>query len=142
VRQLFFPDDQSLGQQKIPLIQQSRDPAYAKFRENVRWQYLGITFITLDVPGSNNNFGRTPEMDEEWSERNAANLAWLHDGFDAAERADSAAAMIVLQGNIFPELPPNAGNPVEGSGFTDLRAALAAETLAFGKPVVFVHGDS
>src|SRR5262249_34845784 len=44
---------------------------------------------------------------------------------------------------IFPDFPPFPGNPKqEPSGFTELRAALAREALALGKPVVLVHGDS
>lgn len=142
VRALFFPDDSSLGQVQIPLARQSQDPAYAKFRENSRWEYAGVTFLTLHIVGSNDNLGRTPEMDAEWAERNAANVAWLHAGFDAARRDGSPAIMIVMQANIFPEFPPGAGNPVRDSGFVDVRATLATEALAFEKPVVVVHGDS
>ena len=37
------------------------------------------------------------------------------------------------------ELPPTDPNR---TGFNEFLAALEAETLAFGKPVVLVHGDS
>ena len=74
---MFFQGDQSLGRRTIRLTRQSEDTRYAKFRENVRWTQGDVLFVTLHVIGSNNNLGRTPEMDAEYSERNAANLAWM-----------------------------------------------------------------
>ena len=56
-----------------------------------------VTFVTLHVIGSNNNLGRTPEMDAEYSKRNAANLAWMREAFDLATRSGSRAIMIVAQ---------------------------------------------
>jgi hypothetical protein len=142
VRQVFFPDDQSLGQRKIAVTRQSQNPAFSRFRENARWDYEGITFVTIHTVGSNDNLGRTEAMDAEWAERSAANVAWLRSSFEAARNAGSAAIMIITQANIFPEISPGAGNPRQNSGFVDVRATLATEALAFPKPVVVVHGDS
>jgi hypothetical protein len=63
VRALFFPEGRSLGQRTMPAQSQATDSQYAKFRENLRWSINGITFATLHIVGSNDNFGRTPEMD-------------------------------------------------------------------------------
>ena len=60
VREMFFPEDQSLGQRTIRLTSQSEDPKYRKFRENLRWTYGGVLFVTVHIVGSNNNLGRTP----------------------------------------------------------------------------------
>jgi len=44
---------------------------------------------------------------------------------------------------MYPEFLPFPGDPKrDGPGFTDLRTALGKEAVAFGKPVVLVHGDS
>jgi hypothetical protein len=145
LRTVFFTGEQSLGQRTIPLTRQSQtpDPVLAKYRENVQWTYGGITFVTLHVVGSNNGLGRTPEGDAEYAERNTANLAWLRQGFAHARANQSRAIMIMQQANIFPELPPlPALLGTQPSGFTDIRALLEQETIAFGKPVVLVHGDS
>jgi hypothetical protein len=142
VRSLFFPDEQSLGRRKIALLRQSRNPAFATFRENVRWDMGGVTFATLHVPGSNNGLGRAPDGDAEYDLRNKANLAWLSETFAHAKASNSRAIMIVQQANMYPEWPPVAGKPVTPSGFADLRALLEQEATAFGKPVVLVHGDS
>jgi len=75
--------------------------------------------------------------------RNKANLAWLQQGFENAKANDSRAIMILQQANIFPAHAPTAGSPEKDpSGFTDVRTVLEKETIAFGKPVVLVHGDS
>jgi hypothetical protein len=145
LRAVFFTGEQSLGQRTIPLTRQSQtmDPGLANYRENVRWTAGGITFVTVHVVGSNNGLGRTAEGDVEYAERNTANLAWLRQGFAHARASQSRAIMILQQAHIFPEFPPlPALLGTQPSGFTDLRALLEQETIAFGKPVVLVHGDS
>jgi hypothetical protein len=144
LRTVFFEGDQTLGQRTLALTRQSQsaDPGFATYRENVRWDLGGVTFLTIHVPGSNNGLGRTPEGDAEYVERNQANLAWLQQGFSHAKATNSRAIMIMQQANLFPEFAPFPGTPKEPSGYTDIRAQLQKETMAFGKPVVLVHGDS
>jgi hypothetical protein len=145
VRSLFFDGAQSLGQHPIPLTRQSAggDPRFAKYRENTRWELGGVTFITLHAVGSNNSLGRAPDTDAEFADRLSADLAWLRESFAIAKSGASRALMILQQANIFPEFPPFPGNPDQKpSGFTELRAAIASETVAFGKPVALIHGDS
>jgi len=135
LRATFFTTGQSLGRRTIALVRQRGYP------ENARWEMGGITFITLHVVGSNNNRGRTPEGDAEYTARNDADIAWLREGF-AAARA-SRALMIIQQANIFSQFPPfPGGTEQQPSGFAALRAALEGEVRAYGKPVVLVHGDS
>jgi len=157
LRQMFFPGDQSLGRRTMRLTRQSEDPRYARFRENVRWSHGGALFITLHVIGSNNNLGRTPAMDAEYAERTAANLAWMTQAFDLATRTGSRAIMIIAQANPRFETswPPdmqqrymlaglgfNSPETRRATGFDEFLAELEKETVAFGKPVVYVHGDS
>lgn len=144
LRTVFFQGESTLGQRRFALIRQSqgKDPPFAKYRENVRWDLGGVTFVTLHVVGSNNGLGRTPEGNAEYGERNKANLAWLRQGFDHAKIRNSRAIVILQQANIFPEILPFPGTPQNPSGFTDLRAQLQKEAIAFGKPVVLIHADS
>ena len=109
LRAMFFAGDESLGERKMPVTRQSQSPEYAKFRENVRWDIGGITFVTLHITGSNNNLGRTPEGDAEYKERNAANLVWLQQAFAHAKANTSRAVMIIQQANIFERLPAARG---------------------------------
>ena len=93
---MFFPEGQSLGQRTIPVISQAADPQYRKFRENLRWSVGGVTFATFHIVGSNDYFGRTPEMDAEHEERKAANIAWLRNAFSEA-KASNSRGLALLQ---------------------------------------------
>ena len=143
LRILFFDGDHTLGQRTFALTRQSQaDTTFPKYRENVRWDLGGVTFVTLHTTGSNNGLGRTSEGDAEYAERTQANLAWLRRGFEHATSNSSRAIMILTQANLFPEFPPFPGTPQDPSGYTDLRAHLQKEAAGFSRPVVLVHGDS
>lgn len=144
LRATFFQGEQSLGLRKLPLTRQSRNPSFARYRENVQWEMGGVLFLALHVVGSNNGLGRWPEGDAEYAERTTANLAWLRDGFEYAKASNSPAVMLLMQANIFPDFPPFDGGRVQKgrSGFTEIREAIEKETITFRKPVILVHGDS
>jgi len=151
VREVFIQGERSLGQRTMPLARQSNDPRYAKFRENARWTRGGVVFVTLNIPGSNNNLGRTPEMDAEYAERNAADIEWMRQAFQYAKQNDSRAIMILIQANPrFEETWPAsrrgafgiAPPPKKPSGYTEFLQALQREVLDYDKPVVLVHGDT
>lgn len=81
----------------------------------------------------------TPVADAECAERNAATLAWMQHAFELTQRENSRAIMLIIQGNPAFESPP--ADP-ERTGYDDFLAAPEKHTVAFGKPVVLVHGDS
>jgi hypothetical protein len=99
VREVFFPSDQSLGQCTITLTQQHNDPKYSEYRENARWTHGNLLFVTVHMVGSNKNLGRTREMDFEYAERNAANLAWMKEAFNLAKRNGNKRLVILTQAN-------------------------------------------
>jgi hypothetical protein len=146
-RQLFYPTDQSLGQRTITMSRQS-----AAYPENVRWTYGPVTYVGVNIPGSNNDWiadgdtanGPQAEADAEYTARNAANLQWIHESFAAAKANGSAAIMIVSQADMFADTPstPVGTTTDKTDHFADTLAALARESAAFGKPVVLVNGDS
>ncbi|HJY76803.1 MAG TPA: metallophosphoesterase family protein [Burkholderiales bacterium] len=151
LREIFFSGSSSLGRQKLPVESQGEDARYSKFRENLRWERGGVLFVTINMPGDNNNLGRTPDDDAEYRERDAANLAWLRGSFDLAKRSRVAAVALFTQANphferIYPrgrvralEIAPP---PQRASGFAGFLSALETEVLAYGKPVLFLHGDT
>jgi hypothetical protein len=64
-----------------------------------------------------------------------ANLAWMQAAFDAG--ATARGVVIVTQANW--------GAPYNDSsrrGYDDLKQLLEDETVAYGRPVVLVHGDT
>lgn len=137
LRSLFSPyDHSSMGKKHLPLDRQSPE-----FPENIRWNRGGVLFVGLHVPGSNN--GLTTRADfkanaqQEYEQRNAANLQWLQESFALAAEQHAAGIMLFIQANMWDFIP--AANL---TGYEDFIVALADETKAFGKPVVLVNGDS
>ncbi len=117
------------------------EPRFKKFVENFRWAKGNILFVGLNVQGSNNNFGRTPEMDKEYYERNDAVNAYLRESFAHAKKNRNLAIVINIQAN--PRFDVKKDADPSKDGYRDFRAVLEKETLAFkGKPVILVHGDS
>lgn len=139
IRAIFTQGNKSLGKNTLQLTRQSDNPQYGNFRENVRWIYRNVMFLGLNMPGSNNNFGRTTEADQEYVERNQANLAWMKESFALAKGNGNKGIMLVIQANPYFELEPNDKNR---TGYNDFITTLEAETKAFGKQVVLVHGDT
>jgi hypothetical protein len=157
VRAMFFPEGRSLGQRTMAVESQSKDALHAKFRENLRWSMSGITFATLHIVGSNDNLGRTPEMDAEYRERKAANLAWLRATFAAAKAADSRGLVLMIQANpgfenywpaaaksryFSPFVPRGQQVPSYPAAFDDYIAALADQLESYDRPVALLHGDT
>ncbi len=157
VRAMFFPEGRSLGQRTIPVESQAKDSRYAKFRENLRWSISGVTFVTLHTVGSNDNFGRTPEMDAEQAERKAANIAWIRQAFASAKADNSRGLVLLTQANPgfenhWPANPKGRYfrnflgvkplNPPQETGYDDYVKALAEELEGYDRPVAFLHGDT
>ena len=134
LREMFTQGDQSLGQRTMTLTRQSDEPGHAAFRENVRWTLGRVIFAGMNVPGDDNHFG-TPEF----GPRNAANIAWIKEAFAIARRDNLRAVMLIMQAN--PHFDLAATNRLR-QGFNEMLGVIEAETVAFGKPVVLVHGDS
>jgi hypothetical protein len=134
LREVFTQGDHTMGHRTFPLERQSRDPQFAKFRENVRWTRGNVLFAGFNLPGSNNNYGKA-----EFAERNRANLAWLTSSFALASREKRSGLMLMLQAN--PRFDLASTNKAR-TGFNDFLEVLERETIAFQKPVVLVHGDS
>ena len=157
LRTMFFPDGRSLGQRTMPVISQATDPQFGKFRENLRWSMGGVTFVTLHIVGSNDNFGRTPEMDAEHRERKAANIAWLRNAFSEAKASNSRGLALLTQANpnfenywptgqknTYLRMIPGTRPPekVEATGYDEYIQRLAEEMETYTWPTVFLHGDT
>jgi hypothetical protein len=121
--------------------------------ENRRWAVKGVTYATVNVQGSCNNLCDTAPNPDEYAARNAADIAWLHDTFAEAKAAGSAGVMIIGQADPgfdgsdktrAPLRDPKTLAETDGAadGFQSFLLALRDETVAFGRPVVYVHGDS
>ena len=139
LRLIFHGDEHSLGQRPIALSRQSDDARFREYRENVRWQQGVVLFIAMNVSGSNNNLGRSAAADGEHKRRSAANIAWLGESFDLASRRLARAVVVIVHANPLFELP---ATERARRGYNEFLRHLQAETAAFGKPVLLVHGDT
>jgi predicted phosphodiesterase len=157
VREMFFPDGRSLGQKTIAIDSQAKDADFKKYAENLMWSFNGVTFATLHIVGSDNNKGRTPEMDAEHAERTKANIAWMKKIFSDAKAKSSIGLVLLTQANPGFEThwPPSlmsryfrnfraikAPEKPEPTGYDEILDALAAEMETYKKPTAFVHGDT
>ena len=136
-RELFESGDTSLADPSLKLERQSGP--YGEYREHMRWIAANVLFVGVNVQGSNNNLGRTPAMDAEYRARMAAVFAWLEDSVQLAEKRRVAGIVIFAQGD--PDFEGKMRR--KGSnGFAEFRNALRDLALRFGKPVLFVNGDT
>jgi hypothetical protein len=136
LRQLFFATPDSLGKQKLALQTQGGSARHARFVENRRWQRGKLTFATLHLVGSNNNWQPELPSVSEFAAREEANIAWLRDTFDEARTRGDVAVVLAMQADTF------FGQPVPDSGFTRWVAALADEVARWRKPVLLIQGDT
>jgi hypothetical protein len=165
-RRLFFGTPYSLGTH--PMLQEVQagageaqclydDATGAKGNcvENRRWTYKGVTYATLDIQGSCNNLCDTSPDPAEWAARNAADIQWLDETFAEATREGSSAVMLISQADPGFDESTGVGAPTRDpkslveddgfknfDGFHDFLVELRKDTIAFGGPVAYVHGDS
>jgi hypothetical protein len=133
----------SLGKTPMQVETQAKlVPKYGKFVENQRFTKNGVVFIVPHVVGSNNGFEpQDPDAAVEYFERNAANVAWIDDGFRVAKEVAAKAVVIAFQANVYELRAPHPAMP-RASGFIDTVQAIARGARAFGRPVLVVHGDN
>ncbi len=112
----------------------------AVYPEHVRWMSGDTLFVGLNVPGSNNNLGRTPEMDAEHATRMRAVLAWLGEAAKLALAPRIRALVVLMQAN--PDFEGRPRTPGLSDGYAGLRNALAGAAMALDKPLLVAHGDT
>lgn len=134
LREIFFAQPLSLGGTRLPVEQQS-----GSYPEHLRWRHGPALFITLNVPGPNNNYGTKDQPGAEFLARNPAVIDWLKQGFATARREKLAAIVITMQAN--PAFKHFAAG-LTHSGFRELLETLRQETLDFPGQVLLVHGDT
>lgn len=143
LREMFFATINSLGARTLPLTRQpTEQPVFQRYPENVRWTKNDVTFVTLHIVGSKDN-GRDKD---ERAARREANLAWLKAGFDAA--MGSKAMVVSIHADPF-KINGKFGERdnkdplwVVRKPFDDYMDLLIERAVHFGKPVLFIHGDS
>lgn len=131
LRAVFFGNGHGPGQAPLDAVRQSDLAPRHPFPEHLRWLRHGVLFVTLNVPGPDNNSRDAVER----TQRSAAISAWLADSFSLARRQRLRAVVVLMHAS--PWAP--SGKPRRA--FDSLVTELARETHRFGGPVLLVHGD-
>jgi hypothetical protein len=152
IRSIFFPmPGYSLGGRRKQVLTQATSyapehPEDAAYVENVMWEQSRTVFVTLNVPGGSNNdadawFGAavSARQTDERTLRTAADLRWLDAAFAQAQHDDVDAVLIGLQADMW---DLDGKTPAHLTNYQSLVASIAAHSLAFGKPVLLINGDS
>jgi hypothetical protein len=158
LRKVMFPTLDIFGKTKMPVTHQGQ--LGQKFVENLRFTYNTVVFVTLNIPGSNNNkvlddkdctnkSARTPaicvEVNAEYEERDKANIEWMKEAFKEARAKRAPGIALIWQGEPGYDIPEtediNERNNPMYSGYTNFLNALIAETEKFPGEVLVVNGD-
>jgi hypothetical protein len=141
LREIFFATPASLGREPMATIMQSGclapprpECGCAAHPENRRWTRGGVTFVTINVPGSNDNVGHDAANDREALCRGEANRRWLEGAASQVVRAQGLGLVIALQAD-----PWSSHRPAV---YRALLEQVAAIGRRLARPVLFVHGDT
>lgn len=149
LRERFFSAPRSLGRQPIAVERQSdSQPAFARYRENLRWVYpaapAGVVFATFHTVGPRNGLDTAlPAVRDEARAREAANAAWIGEAF-ALARARGAPALVLFshaESLTYPDLDQPKRGEVHEAFAASIRDTLLPLAEAAPFPVLLVHGD-
>lgn len=140
LREVFFSTNQSLGKNTIRLRRQADlDPRYSKYVENAYWVKNNFLFVSIHIPGSNNNNEGAESAVKEYLDRNQANLVWIDQAFNLAAQRNLGGIIFAYQADMF--YKPSQLTSSE-SGYRDTLESLISRSEIFNKPVLLIHGDS
>jgi hypothetical protein len=154
LRTLFFArPGRSLGLHDRELWSQAKyfdsaHPTDAQFVENVIWFDRQVVFVTVNLPGSNNDslpwtngFANQAAQDQERDERTEAAKRWLNSAFALAKINHAKALVIALQADMWdPSAVASGGDGLDK--YTSFVRKLAGLSLWLGQPVLLLNGDS
>jgi len=123
LRELFFPDDATLGQRTAALMRQSDQATFRSYRENVRWSAGGALLVTLNLPGDNNHYRSEGGRNGEFEDRHEANRQWLARAFSLAQQQNLPGIVVLVHADPqFGNGWEQRGNPSLFDGFLRRRA--------------------
>lgn len=159
IRKVMFTKSSSFGPNSIEL--ESPSGANSLYIENKRFSKNKVMFVTLNIPGSNNNkildekdcknkSARTPlhceQGNAEYLARDTANIAWMQSSFQKAKEQKAIGILLAFQGDPGFDLPEtediDESKASNVSGYQAFLNAVIKETENFEGQVLLVHGDT
>lgn len=140
LRELFFESPQSLGALKQDLQRLSDTGRYRNYPENARWEYGGMLFVTLNMPGSHNNYRTGAGRNGEYEERIMANAFWVRQAFAVATREKYKGIVMAFEADPNFEGRLNLDASDGRDPYADFKATLARLAAKYPGQVLLVHG--
>jgi len=143
LRDLFFADEFSFGDSKIPLVHQSTMPKFRMYAENMHWRIGDVMFATVNLPSNNNNYLTAAGRNSEFEDRQIANNDWLKRIFLTAKISKLDGVVIFCDGNplIHVEHSSFFSSASKREGFADIRKQITAFAGKFQGKILIVHSD-
>lgn len=141
LRELFFGDDFSLGDTRIPLNRQSTSPKFRSYVENARWEIGNVTFATINLPARNNHYTSEGGRNSEFEDRLIANKEWLQRILIIAEQKKSDGIVLFCDGDPLAVQRRRVFDfNVKRDGYVEIRHAITALAAKFSGKVLIIHG--
>ncbi|AQV93517.1 hypothetical protein BJN34_06355 [Cupriavidus necator] len=151
LRELFFPEDATLGQHPRPVLRQSDQALFRSFRENMRMSVGDVLIVGLNVPGDNNHYRNEGGRNSEFEDRREANRQWLARAFSVARQRDLNGIVVVAHGDPhFANGWEKKGHPtlLDGflrhrtrDGYLEFKRQLRELSARFSGQVLLVHAS-
>jgi predicted phosphodiesterase len=142
LRKQAFTQPATLGKTTFPVRQQTSPP----YPEQLMWQHGSTLFISLNLPGSNNDLKnpksrktKNKEVQRLFKKRKNAINTWLSDAEKLFANANTmpTETVIAIQGN-----PIDGSGSPSNNGYDDFMKRLVQYINNTGRPVLLVHGDT
>ncbi|RJG11529.1 hypothetical protein [Massilia cavernae] len=100
VRELYYPEPESLGRRKLDLTRQSANAKFRSYAENVYWIVGDVLYVTVNLPANNNHYLPEAGRNSEFEDRLVANRFWLNRVFSLAKSKKLDAVVLFSEGDI------------------------------------------
>jgi hypothetical protein len=143
IRELFFPDEFSLGGSRIPVVRESATAKFRAYSENARWEIGSVMFATFNLPANNNHYRIEAGRNSEFEDRLIANRDWLQRLFLFARREKLDGIVLFCDGDplIEPGFLERFDLGGKRDGFAETRKLLHELSAKFPGKVLVVHGQ-
>ena len=100
LRDVYFSDNQSLGQRKLNVSRLSSTAKFRSYAENAHWEVGGVLFATVNLPANNNHFLPEAGRNSEFEDRLVANRSWLQRLFAIAQGKKLDGIVLFSDGDV------------------------------------------
>ncbi|WP_417066884.1 hypothetical protein [Niveibacterium terrae] len=140
LRRVFFAKPEAFGPGGMVLERQSEIAfEHAAFVEHLRWHRGPVLFVSLNLPGGDNDWGSARQGGAEYRTRMAAIRDWLERAFALAAQEKLRGIVLFTQAN--PDFEAYASGKAPDA-FAEFFSCLRAGLTGYTGEVLIVHGDT